>query len=195
LRPSRPAFDGTAGAGRGGEREFPSGALWPSPTGRHRQAGFCARSGPSTAGAQRVDGALETLAQVTRPGCRYFLAWPFGFALNAGPLPEWRPGQDEGKAERASAELRAGRAGMAGFTRRVSTGTALNFPVFGHPAIVLAPIYASLPSLGPSSIPSLPDGVMFGRAWIDRPVDTQDLHSLLPRPPQRGMEARPCSSQ
>jgi hypothetical protein len=27
------------------------------------------------------------------------------------------------------------------------------------------------------------DGVMLGTAWIDRPVDTQDLHSLLPRPP------------
>jgi hypothetical protein len=38
-------------------------------------------------------------------------------------------------------------------------------------------------SLGPSSIPSLSDGVMLGTAWIDRPVDTQDLHSLLPRPP------------
>ena len=38
-------------------------------------------------------------------------------------------------------------------------------------------------SLGLSSIPSLGDGVMLGTAWIDRPVDTQDLHSLLPRPP------------
>ena len=38
-------------------------------------------------------------------------------------------------------------------------------------------------SLGPSSIPSLGDGVMLGTAWIDRPVDTQGLHSLLPRPP------------
>jgi hypothetical protein len=28
-------------------------------------------------------------------------------------------------------------------------------------------------SLGPSSIPSLGDGVMVGSAWIDRPVDTQ----------------------
>ena len=34
-----------------------------------------------------------------------------------------------------------------------------------------------------TSIPSLSDGVMLGMAWIDRPVDTQDLHSLLPRPP------------
>ena len=41
----------------------------------------------------------------------------------------------------------------------------------------------------------LGDGVMLGTAWIDRPVDTQDLHSLLPRPPQRNMEARPRSSQ
>ena len=38
-------------------------------------------------------------------------------------------------------------------------------------------------SLGPSSIPSLGDGVMLGTAWIDRPVDTQGLRSLLPRPP------------
>ena len=29
----------------------------------------------------------------------------------------------------------------------------------------------------------LGDGGMLGTAWIDRPVDTQDLHSLLPRPP------------
>ena len=50
-------------------------------------------------------------------------------------------------------------------------------------------------SLGPSSIPSLGDGVMLGTAWIDRPVDTQGPRSLLPRPPQRSMEARPCSSQ
>ena len=48
---------------------------------------------------------------------------------------------------------------------------------------------------GGSSIPSLGDGVMLGTAWIDRPVDTQGLRSLLPRPPQRSMEARPCSSQ
>ena len=38
-------------------------------------------------------------------------------------------------------------------------------------------------SLGPSSIPSLGDGVMLGTAWIDRPVDTQGrapcFHVLL----------------
>ena len=75
-----------------------------------------------------------------------------------------------------------------------------------HPAIVLAAMNTSLPvllyienavfwvncqfdkpngsarSLGPFSIPSLGDGVMLGTAWIDRPVDTQDL-PLLPRPP------------
>ena len=28
-------------------------------------------------------------------------------------------------------------------------------------------------NLGPSSIPSLGDGVILGTAWIDRPVDTQ----------------------
>jgi hypothetical protein len=37
--------------------------------------------------------------------------------------------------------------------------------------------------LGPSSIPSLSDGVMLGAAWIDRPVDTQGrapcFHVLL----------------
>ena len=36
---------------------------------------------------------------------------------------------------------------------------------------------------------------MLGTAWIDRPVDTQGLHSLLPRPPQCSMEAQPCPSQ
>jgi hypothetical protein len=50
-------------------------------------------------------------------------------------------------------------------------------------------------SLGPSSIPSLGDGVMLGTAWIDRPVDTQGrapcFHVLL----SARMEARPCSSQ
>ena len=39
-------------------------------------------------------------------------------------------------------------------------------------------------SLGPISIPSLGNGVMLGTAWIDRPVDTQGLRSLLPRPPR-----------
>jgi hypothetical protein len=38
-------------------------------------------------------------------------------------------------------------------------------------------------SLGPSSIPSLSDGVMLGTSWIDRPVDTQGcapcFHVLL----------------
>ena len=38
-------------------------------------------------------------------------------------------------------------------------------------------------NLGPSSIPSLSDGVMLGTAWIDRPVDTQGcapcFHVLL----------------
>ena len=38
-------------------------------------------------------------------------------------------------------------------------------------------------NLGPSSIPSLGDGVMLGTAWIDRPVDTQGrapcFHVLL----------------
>jgi hypothetical protein len=35
--------------------------------------------------------------------------------------------------------------------------------------------------LGPSSIPSLGDGVMLGTAWIDRPVDTRGC-TPLPRP-------------
>ena len=48
---------------------------------------------------------------------------------------------------------------------------------------------------GPSSSPSLGDGVMLGTAWIDRPVDTQDLHSLLPRPPQCSMDVQACPSQ
>jgi hypothetical protein len=36
-------------------------------------------------------------------------------------------------------------------------------------------------NLGPSSIPSLGDGVMLGTAWIDRPVDTRGC-TPLPRP-------------
>ena len=45
-------------------------------------------------------------------------------------------------------------------------------------------------SLGPSSIPSLGDGVMLGTAWIDRPVDTQGcapcFHVLLSAAWKRG---------
>jgi hypothetical protein len=41
---------------------------------------------------------------------------------------------------------------------------------------------------------SLGDRVMFQTAWIDRPVDTQGLHSLLPRPPQCSMVVQPCLS-
>ena len=36
---------------------------------------------------------------------------------------------------------------------------------------------------------------MLGTAWIDRPVDTQGLHSLLPRPPRCSMEVQPCPSR
>jgi hypothetical protein len=45
-------------------------------------------------------------------------------------------------------------------------------------------------SHGPSSIPSLGDGVMLGTAWIDRPVDTQGcapcFHVLLSAAWKRG---------
>src|SRR5271165_6033050 len=45
-------------------------------------------------------------------------------------------------------------------------------------------------SLGPSSIPSVGDGVMLGTAWIDRPVDTQGcapcFHVLLSAAWKRG---------
>jgi hypothetical protein len=45
-------------------------------------------------------------------------------------------------------------------------------------------------NLGPSSIPSLGDGVMLGTAWIDRPVDTQGcapcFHALLSAAWKRG---------
>ena len=44
--------------------------------------------------------------------------------------------------------------------------------------------------VGPSSIPSLGDGVMLGTAWIDRPVDTQGcapcFHVLLSAAWKRG---------
>jgi hypothetical protein len=49
-------------------------------------------------------------------------------------------------------------------------------------------------SLGPSSIPSLGDGVMLGTAWIDRPVDTRGC-TPLPRPfVQHGSAAMPVPS-
>jgi hypothetical protein len=50
-------------------------------------------------------------------------------------------------------------------------------------------------NLGQLLFPSPSEMVMLGVAWIDRPVDTQGLRSLLPRPSQRSMEARPCSSE
>jgi hypothetical protein len=46
-------------------------------------------------------------------------------------------------------------------------------------------------SLGPSSIPSLCDGVMLGRAWIDRPVDTRGCTPASTSLPC-SMEVQPC---
>jgi hypothetical protein len=81
--------------------------------------------------------------------------------------------------------------------RAARAGTALDFPDFGHPAMVEAAMNMSLPvllyrsnavfwlicqfdkpngsarSLGPSSYSFPGDGVMLGTAWIDRPVDTR----------------------
>jgi hypothetical protein len=36
--------------------------------------------------------------------------------------------------------------------------------------------------------------VIFNTAWIDRPVDTRGLHSLLPRLPKCSMVMQPCPS-
>ena len=50
-------------------------------------------------------------------------------------------------------------------------------------------------SLGPSFY-SLPQQRCYARHGVDRPASRHaGLRSLLPRPPQRSMEARPCSSQ
>ena len=46
-------------------------------------------------------------------------------------------------------------------------------------------------SLGPSSIPSLGDGVMLGTAWIDRPVDTRGCTPASTSLPC-SMEVQPC---
>jgi hypothetical protein len=50
------------------------------------------------------------------------------------------------------------------------------FPAFSPPSCWTLVL---MRSLGPSSIPSLGDGVMLGTAWIDRPVDTQGLRSCF----------------
>ena len=59
--------------------------------------------------------------------------------------------------------------------------------LFRHPRAPQSAVFSAgrvlTRSLGPSSIPSLGDGVMLGTAWIDRPVDTQGcapcFHVLL----------------
>jgi hypothetical protein len=65
-----------------------------------------------------------------------------------------------------------GAAALSKAVRRASLGLRGLLPRLGEPTTLASP----------SSIPSLGDGAMLGTAWIDRPVDTQDLHSLLPRP-------------
>jgi hypothetical protein len=42
--------------------------------------------------------------------------------------------------------------------------------------------------------PSLAVRDKLNTAWIDRPVDTWGLHSLLPRSPRCSVEVQPCSS-
>jgi hypothetical protein len=70
--------------------------------------------------ARRVNGAAETLAQVTRPGCRYFLACAISFRPRRSAA-SMTPGQDEGKAEIGSDELSGGawpiRLGKEDFSR------------------------------------------------------------------------------
>ena len=79
------------------------------------------------------------------------------------------------------------RSGAVGIRLDGTTATSISADAFARRSSSGRPRPARLErfltrSLGPSSIPSLGDGVMLGTAWIDRPVDTQDLHSLLPRP-------------
>src|SRR5271167_5211313 len=66
----------------------------------------------------------------------------------------------------------------AGFSPNaaMSAGLSAGGPLVGPPPARLERVLTR--SLGQSSIPSLGDGVMLGAAWIDRPVDKQDLHSL-----------------
>ena len=119
-----------------------------------------------------------------------------------GPEARWRPPTDPGRPSRPAEGGVAAHwppEGAGGPSRGPPTAGDVNTSADAF-ALLVGPRPARLErvltrSLGPSSIPSLGDGVMLGTAWIDRPVDTQGLRSLLPRPPQRSMEARPCSSQ
>ena len=59
----------------------------------------------------------------------------------------------------------------------------------------------SLGYRGPLVVESVPKGSLpqrrcYARHGVDRPASRHaGLRSLLPRPPQRSMESRPCSSQ
>ena len=81
-----------------------------------------------------------------------------------------------------------------GLPSTVTAATSISADAFA-PGPLVGPRPARLEcvltrSLGPSSIPSLGDGVMLGTAWIDRPVDTQGcapcFHVLLSAAWKRG---------
>ena len=88
-----------------------------------------------------------------------------------------------------------GRSGpVCGLPSTVTAATSISADAFARGPLV-GPRPARLErvltrSLGPSSIPSLGDGVMLGTAWIDRPVDTQGcapcFHVLLSAAWKRG---------
>ena len=121
------------------------------------------------------------------------------------------------QAEGSSAELRAGQAGMAGLARRVRTGTALNFPVSGHDAMVegddcrcrsccasrtrsSGSSASSTSPTGPHAVRlifySLPQRRCYARHGVDRPAGRHaGLHSRFHVPSvQHGCAAMPVPS-
>jgi hypothetical protein len=71
--------------------------------------------------ARRADGAAETLAQVTRPGCRYFLACAISFRPQRRSAASIARRVERRKADMGSDELSGGagpvRLGRADFSR------------------------------------------------------------------------------
>ena len=161
LEPERRSYGGTADRGPPRCRTLRSGALW-------RPFFLLGRSGADRLGIGA--GGL--------PGA--------GASLLRRAISQ---------AERSSVELLAGQAGwLASCGERGGNGA--EFPCFKLAAGLVVrrtPSFwvicqfdkpnGSARNLGPSSIPSLGDGVMLGTAWIGFASRHAGLHSLLPRPP------------
>ena len=147
------------------------------------------------AGLSALEATMPSAARARNPADGVAVLPDWGATL--GPLwvpilagsPLEAPGRPQGPLSRppkGGARLTGRLKGLAGRSTSTNGATSISADAFAGGPLV-GPWPARLErvltrSLG-QSIPSLGDGVMLGTAWIDRPVDTQDLHSLLPRPP------------